>query len=300
MKHHSRMDSWNVVFAILAMATGVAYAQIAPPLYVGNEVRVTNALGRNLKGSWGVPDTACRVEIREVGSGILPPDPATGEGHPDNPLVKESYMGKTVIGVDPGKFSEVFTNRLEDGKTYFARVYDTPAAGDALYYANTTPFQDVPPAQRPTVPSITVAFQPLRLVSGEEDLDSDGDGIPDAMENEVLGTSPSLRDSDDDGWNDYYEAVNTDHLNPTEPNPIDLWMQAAEYGEDPPVMITPASVSWWTIPGLFYRLGYYEQAEDPDGFSEVWSGTATETNLVVDVEDVVVDPKGFFRVWAVP
>lgn len=127
----------------------------------------------------------------------------------------------------------------------------------------------------------------MQLISGEEDVDSDEDGIPDALENGPLGTLPNNRDSDGDGWDDYFEVTHGGYLNANEKNLIDLLLEAAN----------PPTVSWWTIPGLVYRLGYYRQAENPDAYSEVWSGAATETNLEVDVEDVAVDPKGFFRVW---
>ncbi|WP_227462490.1 hypothetical protein [Ilumatobacter sp. SYSU D60003] len=40
--------------------------------------------------------------------------------------------------------------------------------------------------------------------------DSDGDGIPDVFEREVLGTDPNKRDSDGDGLNDRRGALARD------------------------------------------------------------------------------------------
>jgi hypothetical protein len=304
MKKHFRLGCLETAFAIVWMAAEIVRAGIAPPLYVGNSTAVTNALGRNLPGSWaGGPTTAARVEIREMGSGIVPPDIETGAGNDAaNPLVRVSYIGNNVLGSNPGKFSEIFTNRLEDGKSYFARVYDDPSASAALYYADSASFQDVPPDQRNTVTSVGVFFQALRLVNGEEDADTDGDGIPDAMENEVTGTSPTQWDTDGDGFNDYFEVMHSDYLDPKISNPIDLLIHAPENIGAPFVLSGPHSVSWWTIPGVFYRLGYYALAEDAADYIEIWSGTATETNLEVDVQDSVdtESQKGFFRVFAVP
>ena len=286
MKHHSVTCSSKTFLVMVGLAAGAAQAQIVSPLYVGNSsTSAKDPLGRNLPGCSCTPDTACPVEIREVGAVILPPDPETGQSPTNNPWVRDSYMGFGVIGVDPGKFSETFEERLVMGRQYFARVFYPPPPAQPIYFANSYPFAG-PPSH---VETIDVVFRPLELISGEQDVDTDGDGIPDAMENNVTGTIPSERDSDGDGWDDYYEVVHGGPLNASEPNPIDLLLEAA----------APPTVSWWTIPGLGYRLGYYDQAENPHEWNEVWSGTATDTNLVVDVEEIVVDPKGFFRVWAV-
>ena len=281
--------------AALWMAAGGARAQVVPPLYVGNQTPVTNALGRNLAGDNGNPDSASRVEIRQTAAGgaVLPPDPATGEGNPANPLVQTSYLGHGVIGANTGLFSETFTNRLPTNSTYFARVYDAPSAGAALYYANSAPFAAPPSSEA----NVDVVFGALQLVSGEEDIDTDGDGIPDAMESEILGTSPTDRDTDGDGYSDYFEAVHREYMHAKEPDePLSVQI-------NPPVLaeIDPYTVSWDTIPvpGMQYRLEYTDALLIPEAFVEVWSGTATATNVEVDVDEWVRTNsliKGFFRV----
>ena len=60
-------------------------------------------------------------------------------------------------------------------------------------------------------------------------------------------------------------------------------------------------MSWWTIPvpGMTYHLQYRPQWVDEEAYSNIWSGTATETLLDIDVQDWVgtnEPPKGFFRV----
>lgn len=280
---------------MIGLAAGAAQAQVVPPLYVGNQTPITNALGRNLAGEDGSPDSASRVEIRQTtGAGVvLPPDPATGEGNPANPLVQVSYIGHDLIGANTGLFSETFTNRLPTNTTYFARVFDAPTPGAALYYANSAPFASPPSSEA----NVDVVFGPLQLVSGEEDIDTDGDGIPDAMESEVLRTSPTDRDTDGDGYGDYFEAVYRDYLNAREPDePLSVQI-------NPPAVagVDPYTVSWWTIPvpGMQYRLEYTDALLVPEAFVEVWSGTATATNVDVDVDELVRTNsfiKGFFRV----
>lgn len=267
-----------------------AQAQIQKDLHVGNPAPVTNALGQKFPGSNGDPDQACKVEIRQVGAGILPPDQVTGEGHPNNPLLRASYMGHDITETDSGMFSEAFSTRLTNGVAYFARVFDAPLPANALYYADSAAFTNPPDSDY-----VDVVFQPFRLVSTSlPDEDTDGDGIPNTMESEVTGTSPSRWDHDGDGFGDYYELTHADYLRAKEADPIDLWLHAPQTSSE------PYYVSWWAVPGLAYRLGYYTVADAPDVYSEVWSGTATETNLEIDVEDVMVDSNGFFRVFAVP
>ncbi len=285
MKPLLRIESVAVAGVATWLALAGARAQV-PALTVGNTEPARDVIGRILPGTPDNSNISCRVEIRMAGGGIRPPDPTTGEGDDVlNPLVRVSYIGYNAAP-GSGLFSEIFNDRLTNGVWFFVRIYDAPTPAGALYYANSETSFRAPPPPPEGYNDVTVTFQRMQLISGEEDVDSDEDGIPDALENGPLGTLPNSRDSDGDGWDDYYEVMHGTPLNANESNPIDLLLEAA-------------TVSWWTIPGLVYRLGYYKQAEDPAGYDEVWSGTATETNLAVDVEDVAVDPRGFFRAWAV-
>lgn len=284
----------NEIAAGILLVAGFVMAargQIQPPLTIENQTPVTNALGQPLRGINGDPNNSARVEIREVGTGIQPPDPDTGAGHTNNPLFLVSYMGHDVTIPHLGKFSETLSERLPNSTEYFARVFDAPDPAAALYYADSAVFTDPPDY----VDSLDVIFQPFKLVStGQPDIDTDGDGIPDTMENEVTGTLADEWDSDGDGFSDHYELTHPEHLHAKEKDPIEIWLHTPQADGE------PHYISWWSIPGLAYRLGYYTAAESPDAYSEVWSGTATETTLEVDVEDVLVDPQGFFRVFAVP
>ena len=286
----------NWLAAGILFTTGLSLsvqAQIVRDLHVCNQTPVTNALGQAFSGANGDPDHACKVEIRQVGTGIQPPDPVTGAGHPNNPLLRSSYMGHDITEANLGMFSETFTNRLTNSVAYFTRVFDSPAPADALYYADSVAFTN--PLDSDLV---DVAFAPFRLVHGEHagefDIDTDGDGIPDEMENQVTGTSPSRWDTDGDGFSDYYELTHTDYLRPADADPIDIWLHTPQTAGEPPY------ISWWTIPGLAYRLEFSSQQPDTADYTNIWNGAATGTEIEIDVEDWVSFPMGFFRVFAEP
>jgi hypothetical protein len=287
------------MFAVLLFVAGLAGAQVpAGSLTVENQTALTDVIGRTLPGTWGFPDTAARVEIRKaVSGGKPPPDPATGEGEPEN-LVLASHMGKGILGSNPGRFSEVFTNRLGAG-SFYARVYDQPAAGSSLYYRDSSLFTDDGSAQY-AYPNFAGGGWYL-IQTSAPDTDNDGDGIPDALELD-MALDPNSSDSDDDGYPDLFEVLYSDYLNPAEPDAP--FLVAIELPA--PEETDPYVVSWDTIPvpGMAYRLEYTDALPFEEAFTEtIWSGTATDTTLTVDVDEWVRTNdilKGFFRVWAGP
>ena len=293
MKTKLNLNVFRVAAAGFWLAAGVARGQLGISLTVYNSTPVTNALGRTLAGTGETSNGASRVEIRQLGPGIQPPNPDTHEGNDAaNPWVRTSYLGYGVLGANPGRFSEEFRDRLPSG-SYFARVYDAGFPAEALYYADTSPFA----APDEMVSSVDVVFGPLKLVNGDEDVDTDGDGIPDAMENERTGTIPSEWDSDKDGWDDRFEVLN-DALDPNDSTPI-----IVEITPPQPEILPPLghSVSWWTIPGVAYRLEFHPDQVDATNYVEVLSGPAPGTNAVEDVDWVLDEsPTGFFRVKAFP
>ena len=290
------------------MTMGGARADgIVSPLYLYNTNPVTDVLWHNLPGSYDGSNSAARVEIRVAGTNshvvVFAPDPLTGEGNEAaNPLFLVSYMGDGFpIDVNPGKFSVCLTNRLPSASTniiwFFTRVYDNPSVSNAIYYADSQVFKDVPVDQRYTETTLTVAFQSRHRVDGTTDLDSDGDGIPDDIENNVTGTDPNMWDSDEDGYSDWFEAHYSEYMHPNQKDARLVIYINTPVNEG----VDPHMVSWDTIPvpDMMYRLDYRPKWVDGDSYSNIWSGTATETNLEVDVEDWVQTNspvKGFFRV----
>ena len=279
----------------------VVEADVIVPVTLSNPEPVKDAIGRNLPGNRERPDIASRVEIRSVGTGIVAPDPQTGESdEAANPLVASSFIGENVIGANPGKFSHTFSDRSALAGGAFARVYDNYASQGAVYYWDSQIIQDVPTNQWQVTPSLHVVFgerQVIDTVNYPGDPDTDGDGIPDEMENNITGTSPNDPDHDGDGFSDLFEVLFSDYLNPTEADArLELAIHApAELSGD------PHTVSWDTIavPNMTYRLEFTDELDFENPYiEEIWSGTATETHLVVDVEDWVTNSlhKGFFRV----
>ena len=285
---------WTAILALAAW-TGQAGAQ-GIAVAVGNTVPVTNVLGRTLVGNNGDPDNSCPVEIRRTGMGgqILAPtnDPAQLEAF--NPLITNTYLGRGVVGANPGIYAETFTNRsvLATNQQYYARVFDRPPGPAPVYYADTLPF--FPPA---TDPSVNPEFGPQKLVAtGEPDVDTDGDGIPDGAEGD-LGLDPYSPDMDGDGFNDWFEAFWWDYVNPKEGDvPLEIQIHSPEVPGSGPRM-----VSWETIavPNMTYQLQFRPWLQDETAYSNVWSTVATDTNVEYDVESILQEDspaKGFFRV----
>ena len=289
-------------FRALGLAAGLVWALLPAAraqeiaLSVGNMVPVTNALGRHLPGTWGDADNSCRVEIRQTWTDGVILAPSNGSAQVDayNPLITNSYLGFGVVGSNPGMYSETFTNSstLATNQTYYVRVFDRPNPAAAIYYADTLPFNG-PPEH---VGSINPEFGNLRLTSGAEDVDTDGDGIPDAMEDD-MGTSSSQWDTDGDGFDDYFEATHDQLLSPTEPD-LDLRILAPAFAGD------AHRVDWGAKEGVNYRLEYTDVLPFEELYTvPFWSGTATNSRPTIDVESVVTNDEpiqGFFRVFAVP
>lgn len=288
----------NVLLATMVLALAMlpigAYAQVGGGLSVGNKIPVQNALGRNWTGTNGDPDNSARVEIRQTHTGIiLAPTNGPGQVESFNPLVTDSYLGHGVVGINPGTYSEGFMDWSvwETNLTYYVRVFDRSDPSGAIYYADTLPFYGPSDA----VSVINPEFGEVKRVDGEPDVDTDGDGIPDAMEGD-MGLDAGNPDTDGDGYPDGFEAVHDEYLQPGEPDP------SLEIQINPPfaLAVDPHTVSWQTIPvpNMEYRLEYRPQWTDETAYDEVWNGMATDTHLEIDVEGLVTNApvKGFFRV----
>ena len=305
MKAYDLRRTWVVGIAALMASGFAAMAQLGGSLTVENQVALRDAGGRLLPGNFGFSNTAARVDIRKTSAlgEIVPPDPGTGEGDEgQNPLARQTYVGANVLGTNSGRFSETFNQRLGLGD-YYARAYDRPTAGESLYYLDSAPFQDDGTSQQ-VYPSFAASVWKL-VATGQADLDSDGDGIPDEMENEVLGTNPANADSDGDGFGDAFEVAHSDYMNPMEGDPPFVVQMNAPVLEVPEEG-GPHTVSWMPVPvpGLQYRLEYVASLPFAADFVEtVWSGTSTNAEFVVDVDEWVAQEgvgAGFFRVWALP
>jgi hypothetical protein len=314
MRAQVRVKHWaGIACAFAFWMAGAAHAQtFGGSLTVENSSVLTDVIGRTLPGTFtvGGDPSAVRVEIRETNpaGGIAPPDPETGEGNEGvNPLVRESYMGAGIIVSNPGRFSELFGERLDGAKQYYVRVYDQPSTSDSLYYRDSSSFQDNGVAL-----SVDPVFGGWKLIAtAQPDVDSDGDGVPDALE-ELIGTIIFNADTDGDGYGDLFEHFYSDYMRPMEPDPpfvvelIPPVYTPAEIEGDPMVQEGPHTVSWFTVPvpGLYYRLEWIDELPFDEALTQtIWDGVLAQPGeqVDVDVEDYIRDDggiRGFFRVWA--
>ncbi len=294
MNSKQRYTIWAAASILLLGLLGVAQGQ-ETPLAIGNAEPVVDILGRPFPGDLNGPSNeACRVEVREVGDGIVAPDPVTGEGNDAvNPILFVTRIGQVVIGQDTGKFSTNLSGRLPQGVVYFARVYDASTPGAAYYYANSVAFEDVPPEEFLTTPTMDVVFQGLNLVNQGDDTDSDGDLLPDWMELDLTSTDPNAWDSDEDGYYDGFEVLHDTYLENGVENINEIILNAP--GEPLP-STNEYYVSWWSIPGVAYQLEYRDVMTNGVAFTNLWDVTAGSTNTEISVYWVTnAGVKGFFR-----
>jgi hypothetical protein len=299
MKQHQRYKIWVAGSILLLGFLCAAHGQIVTPLAIGNTNPVTDVVGRLMPGTWLNPyNQAVRVEVREVGIGIAPPDPVTGEGNDTaNPLFLVTHMGYGVIPNDEesGIFSYTLTNRIPEGVEYYARIYDAPAPGASHYYANSVPFQEVPPEERNTTTTIEITFQQLSPWDPTLDVsDLDGDLLPAWMEDEY-STDPNLWDSDEDGYYDGFEVLHSGYLENWVYDINEIVLHTPVFTGDPPET-NEYYVSWWAIPGVAYRLEYRDAMTDGLAFTNIWDITPEVTNAEISVDWVTnTGVKGFFR-----
>ena len=148
---------------------------------------------------------------------------------------------------------------------------------------------------------------------GNADIDSDGDGISDAIERYVTKTSPTSVDTDDDGMNDGWEVTNGH--NPLDPNDPPNVRGTIGYsgGQTGPVIVVAVETpdSWATnnavrldSPGT-YRISnltatnYWIKAfvdsngDASNGLTEAWGRYSTNaieiTNMVVGIDFSLAD-----------
>ena len=180
---HRLLRRWfqrMAVCGLLIHLPGSAWGQLATPLHVGAGEPILNEFGEVIEGHAFMPvEERPLVQILRVGTGILPPDPSTGQ-----PMNEVLDGGDTSIGnlTDPalsrsGLFSTTFNQkRPSDGEQVFVRVYNAPTIEASLFYADSTNTMTVSGSRvlLAYMGSMTNLVHPYR--------DTDGDGIRDWWE----------------------------------------------------------------------------------------------------------------------
>ena len=288
-RFHGRGRIVCAVASLLVLTAATAWGQQSS-LAVGNEIPLLDPIGRPFKGVADRPDLSARVEIRKIDSGyIVPATQEQDQIDSLNPSLATTYIGCGAIGPDSGLFSfNFYTNELSITNTpaYYVRVFDGPKKEESIYYTDSAPFAGKPSG------TINPQFGALMLTGP----DSDGDGLPDAYE-ELIGTSIFETDTDGDGYDDWFEVFygNADQRSEPDP-PLVIQINTPPEGET-----ETYSVSWWTIPfsNMLYHLQFRPLWEDEEVYTNIWSGSATDQDLNIDVQDWAGSnnpPKGFFRV----
>jgi hypothetical protein len=306
-----------VLLCTALFASGAARASVINPVYLMPDSPVTDALGEPFPGTCNAGDGGL-VEIREVGSGIVPPDALTGRSDEEaNPLLLTGHLGDNTLGRDSGLFTLAIqtTNTMPLlGVAYFARVYDAPDPADAVLYSDSEPF---------TLANYSSIRTTTRLFFGESQsvdpeldayLDSDGDGYTDRTEAYLRS-----HDSDGDGWSDWFEL--THGMDATAKYEINIALEPIEEPDlayagvssideltdeeldEIPWNVTGTGISWTAVSGVTYVVDFAPVLTDPDAWEGILTNIADSTDGFADVSEYftnTLSPIGFFRVKAVP
>lgn len=290
---------------------------LVTPVYLMPDSPVTDALGEPFPGTCNAGDGGL-VEIREFGTGIVPPDPVTGQSDDAaNPLLASGRFGDNTLGRDTGLFTLALTRTNEMpsvGKTYFARAYDAPEPVDAVLYADSEPFTL---ANYSSVRTTTrLFFDEVRSVDPDADayIDSDGDGYTDRQEAYLRS-----HDTDGDGWSDWFELAHG--MDATTKYEISIALEPIEEPdlasagvasidelsdeqlEEIPWTVTGTGLSWTAVSGVTYVVDFAPTLSDTNAWAGILTNLAESTDGFADVSEYfagTLSPIGFFRVKAVP
>ena len=269
-------------FLILVIfSVRVSFAQIIPPLYVGNIKPVMDEYQRIMRSS-------CSVELRRADDGIIRPPFVSGEAHPKNPLISSNSVGHIELNAMPntGLFCIIFPYRPTPGTKMFARAYNDINPSNATFYADT--FVGISPDN--SLSSLVLDFGLAKPIDSGDD---DSDGLNNSWER-LLGIDDRLTpDYDRDGMTDYHEM-----LAGTAPDDPDsnLSFNAInpEFGGE-----NKLRMKWNSVPGKHYQIQYIPNLIGEEEAIDVGEEILADFNEY-EKEIVLVMPSnavnGYFRV----
>lgn len=300
----------DVCRVVLALAATCSWAEIAPPLYVGNLEPVRGPYGRPMAGgnfsSGEVGPSLVEIRVAPYGGQRFAPK-TTGGADPRNRLVTTNSFGEVGMNAlrsDSGLFCLVFPERLPTEEMIFARAYNASTAAKASFYADSYPVR-VP--TQTTASSIVLVFEPAKMLDENDD---DKDGLSNSWE-KLLGTDGpdaiAIDDYDGDGMSDLHEMLaGTCATNPgsllalRSIRPGATKTSAAAGGRS----VKPVRVRWQSVPGMKYQLQFVSTLLDEQEFIPVLAEDGTDF-LTADEDEYEIEMSvdltenmaaGFFRV----
>ena len=258
------------------LVSTVALANFDAAVYIGVTVPLTDRWER-------VIENGAYIEVRKVGTGIVPIAEDKTSQDAANPVVLTQTVGVGVIGYNSGTFSiSIPRSALESYTEYFVRVYSGITPAVSVYSADSEPFtlDTVNEINRSVAVVFSKALQPIASLDSNGDgvtddeylaglpswVDVDGNGLPDTWEQAYFGTTGFLAsdDYDGDGMSNIQEYIaGTD---PSDPYSV-LFVQSAQpyvdYGDSEEAQTAVASMetdmldilfSWPSVSGRVYSI----------------------------------------------
>jgi hypothetical protein len=145
------------------------------------------------------------VHVLAVGAGIQPPNPFTGEPHPDNAILFTTKVGAGIHpSTDYAGFAVAITPRPVE--PFFIRVYNSATTSGSTFYEDSDVFMPEETVDATFTPQVTATTNPVNP-------SVTADGITVSLK-QSLGLNPYTLDTDGDGINDRDELrMGTDAVN---------------------------------------------------------------------------------------
>ena len=225
--------------AVLCFIAGASFADIVPPLYVGNIKPALDEQNSPLFGTHdGTHTNGALVEIRTAYNGLAIPPDTNGVPNVKTILIDSCAMGYNAAIPNSGLFCIVVPVRNSITNKVFARAYNKSTIEESTFYME-TPVYDIPASHQS---SLVVEFKTIRPIDSGDD---DGDGLVNSWE-ELLGIDDRpTSDYDGDGASDLMEMLAG--TAPDDPSSIFKIKSIDRF-------LNHTVVGWYSVPGKMYQV----------------------------------------------